>query len=69
MMRNTTSSIFRWHTPSMTHNSQDYFKNIKTQHNQKNFRCHTSYVTNYDSQQEEECEENFKKVKMENNLN
>ena len=53
----------------MTHNSQDYFKNIKTQHNQKNFRCHTSYVTNYDSQQEEECEENFKKVKMENNLN
>ena len=27
------------------------------------FRCHTSYVTNYDSQQEEECEENFKKVK------
>ena len=21
------------------------------------FRCHTSYVTNYDSQQEEECEE------------
>ena len=25
-------------------------------------RCHTSYVTNYDSQQEEECEENFKKV-------
>ena len=53
----------------MTHNSQDYFKNIKTQHNQKNFRCHTSYVTNYDSQQEEECEENFKKVKIENNLN
>ena len=28
------------------------------------FRCHTSYVTNYDSQQEEECEENFKKVKI-----
>ena len=25
-------------------------------------RCHTSYVTNYDSQQEEECEENFRKV-------
>jgi len=24
-------------------------------------RCHTSYVTNYDSQQEEECEENFRK--------
>jgi len=24
-------------------------------------RCHTSYVTNYQSQQEEECEENFKK--------
>jgi len=27
-------------------------------------RCHTSYVTNYESQQEEECEENFKKVCM-----
>ena len=25
-------------------------------------RCHTSYVTNYDSQQEEECEEHFKKI-------
>jgi len=24
-------------------------------------RCHTSYVTNYESQQEEECKENFKK--------
>ena len=24
-------------------------------------RCHTSYVTNYESQQEEECEENFRK--------
>merc|ERR1712137_34070 len=24
-------------------------------------RCHTTYVTNYDSQQEEECEENFRK--------
>ena len=23
-------------------------------------RCHTTYVTNYDSQQEEECEENFR---------
>jgi len=25
-------------------------------------RCHTSYVTNYDTQQEEECEDNFKKI-------
>jgi len=25
-------------------------------------RCHTSYVTHYDTQQEEECEENFKKI-------
>ena len=25
-------------------------------------RCHTSYVTIYQSQQEEECDENFKKV-------
>ena len=25
-------------------------------------RCHTSYVTNYESQQEEECEEHFKKI-------
>ena len=25
-------------------------------------RCHTSYVTNYESQQEEECEENFRKI-------
>ena len=25
-------------------------------------RCHTTYVTNYDSQQEEECEENFRKT-------
>ena len=25
-------------------------------------RCHTSYVTTYRSQQEEECEENFRKV-------
>merc|ERR1712025_32852 len=24
-------------------------------------RCHTTYVTNYESQQEEECEENFQK--------
>jgi len=24
-------------------------------------RCHTTYVTNYESQQEEECEENFRK--------
>ena len=27
-------------------------------------RCHTTYVTNYESQQEEECEENFRKVCM-----
>jgi len=25
-------------------------------------RCHTTYVTNYQSQQEEECEENYRKV-------
>merc|ERR1712142_215433 len=25
-------------------------------------RCHTSYVTNYDSQQQEECKENYKKT-------
>ena len=25
-------------------------------------RCHTTYVTNYVSQQEEECEENFRKT-------
>jgi hypothetical protein len=24
-------------------------------------RCHTTYVTTYDSQQEEECEDNFRK--------
>merc|ERR1712212_996431 len=24
-------------------------------------RCHTTYVTNYESQQEEDCEENFRK--------
>ena len=24
-------------------------------------RCHTTYVTNYEAQQEEECEENFRK--------
>ena len=24
-------------------------------------RCHTTYVTQYESQQEEECEENFRK--------
>ena len=27
-------------------------------------RCHTSYVTTFEAQQEEECEENFKKVCM-----
>ena len=27
-------------------------------------RCHTSYVTTFQAQQEEECEENFKKVCM-----
>ena len=25
-------------------------------------RCHTSYVTNYKPQQEEECKENFRKT-------
>ena len=25
-------------------------------------RCHTTYVTNYESQQEEDCEENFRKT-------
>ena len=25
-------------------------------------RCHTTFVTNYESQQEEECEENFRKI-------
>merc|ERR1712098_237291 len=25
-------------------------------------RCHTTYVTSYESQQEEECEENFRKT-------
>eukprot|EP00092_Neocalanus_flemingeri_P053708 GFUD01063196.1.p1 GENE.GFUD01063196.1~~GFUD01063196.1.p1 ORF type:complete len:368 (-),score=106.94 GFUD01063196.1:300-1364(-) len=25
-------------------------------------RCHTTYVTNYESQQEEECEENYRKI-------
>ena len=23
-------------------------------------RCHTTYVTNYESQQEEECEDNYR---------
>ena len=27
-------------------------------------RCHTSYVTSFLSQQEEECEENFRKVSV-----
>ena len=25
-------------------------------------RCHTTYVTNYEAQQEEDCEENFQKT-------
>merc|ERR1711936_1437948 len=29
--------------------------------NNDDTRCHTTYVTNYESQQEEECEENFRK--------
>ena len=27
-------------------------------------RCHTSYVTSYVSQQQEECDENFRKVRV-----
>ena len=27
-------------------------------------RCHTSYVTSYVSQQQEECDENFRKVSV-----
>ena len=34
---------------------------LKCEHSYDN-RCHTTYVTTYESQQEEECKENFKKT-------
>ena len=31
-------------------------------------RCHTSYVTSFVSQQQQECEENFRKVRIQNTM-
>merc|ERR1711973_229020 len=38
-----------------------YAEEIRCDHSYDK-RCHTSYVTNYESQQQEECEENFRKI-------
>merc|ERR1712241_581066 len=38
----------------------EYEDHVKCDHSYDN-RCHTTYVTNYESQQEEECEENYRK--------
>jgi len=38
----------------------EYDEEVKCDHSYDK-RCHTTYITNYESQQEEECEENFRK--------
>ena len=38
-----------------------FTEEIRCDHSYDN-RCHTSFLTNYEAQQEEECEENFRKT-------
>ena len=38
-----------------------YTEEIRCDHSYDK-RCHTTYTTTYESQQEEECEENFRKI-------